>query len=257
MHVNNLYCSNCINPKIFKLNLFTKIFSYLLGIIFIIINNDLLFLSVYALILLILIRVSGFKLSSVFKFIKDIWFINVILIILSLFTMNIYAIVYILLGFQIVFVYNYFIYSTSSLIELRKCFIIILKPLKKLKINYYKLGENCVLLISFLPEFVSASKSIVNRQKSRGVDIHWVGLSTMFIAYINMFKKGLYLTQKKLEKQRKIKIFMLHDENKKGKLKHKGIEIVDILFSLIHICLFLLIIYKEEIYYEISFIPFI
>ncbi len=257
MHVNNLYCSNCINPKIFRLNLFTKIFSFLLSLAFIILNHNLLFLGFYFIILLILIRASGFHLKNIFKYIKDLWFINILLVIACLLTINIYLTIYLILSFQIVFIYGYFIYSSSSPIELKKCFVILFKPLGKIKINYNKLADKLVDFISFLPELVISSKNVVNKEKSRGVDITCVDLKTKLKAYCNMFTKGLELTQRKLNKQKTMKKFMLYNDEKKAKLKYKGIESVDFIFVIIHLSMFLLIIYEEEIYYEMSFIPFL
>ncbi len=257
MHVNNLYCANCINPKILKLNLFTKLISFFLSILFIIINSNLVFLIIYLLVLLVLIKISGYSLKNIYKYFKDLWFINIIIFILCLFTINLYVGLYIFLSFQIVFIYDYYIYSTSSFIELRKCSIILLKPCKKLKIDHYKFGLAFVHLLYFLPEFVASSKNVIIKQKSRGIDIKHVDLKTMFIGYLNMFKKGLYLTQEKLDSQRKMRKFMLYNENKKNVLFENKIYLVDILFVLIHISLFLLIIYEEVIRYEISFIPFL
>lgn len=254
---NNLYSPNMITPKLFTLNLFTKMISFLLGIIFMIVNQDLLLLFIYAVVLLLLIKFSGFHLSDVFIFLRDLWYINLMIFIISLLTWNIYTIVYIMVSLDIVFVYNYFIYKTSSLNELRKCFIVLFTPFKKLKVNPYSVGEGMVGLFSFLPEFVEASKNVVLKEKSKGVDVHHVDIRTKVVAYINMFKKGLYLTQRKLDKQKRIKVFMLFDSNKKQKMNYNRVEIVDILFVLIHIGMFLLIIYKEAIFGEIPFIHFL
>lgn len=251
MHANNLYCNSCVNYKLFKVNIVTKILSLLVFMFFSIFNKHLLFSFFYLITLLFLFKVAGLKLKTLFKYLTSLWYIDLFLVLLLIFVKNLELFFLIFINLQLIFSFLFYIYISTSSNEIRKLFISFFTPLKNVKINICKLSDICLNFINFFPEY-SYNVSVVSKsEKSRGVDIWSVDIRTKFIALMSIYKNGFNLTLRNMRKRRKMKDFMLYDKNKKIERIKSNYELNDLLFIFIHVGLIILIYFQEEVYYEI------
>lgn len=255
MHDNNLYCSNNVNLKLFKITTFTKLASLFLFLIFALFNKYLIFTLSYLIVLIFLFNINGYKLKSLIKNLCGLWYINLFIVIISIFSLNLESFLIIFLNFQIIFMFIYFIYTTTSSNELRKYFLTIFKPFNKLKLNHYKLSNFFTELVNFLPEFNYNVGKTYKAEKSRGMDFFSGGIKTKIIVILSIYKNGLKLTLRNKSLKNRMKDFMLYDDKKKIKANKSKFQLRDFVFLLIHVGLMFLLYYGEEIYYAL-FITF-
>lgn len=247
---DNLYDKN-IQARIFKIDVFTKIFSFIAFIIFAFLNKILFFVILYLIVFLLLLKFSGVKVKELIKKVLSLWYLDLLFIIPLLLTFSLSKFTLIILNIQIIFIYLYFIQTSTSPIELRKFFIKLFKPLKKLKINNFFLADLVVNILLFIPELNDNVKKTTKAEKSRGVDIFSVNLRTKLVALYHIYITGIKKTQKFFDKKENMKKFMLYDKKKELSLKNKKLDFIDFLFLIVNTLFFLLLYYGEDYYYEI------
>lgn len=256
MRVNNLYCSNCVNFNLFKISIITKLFSFLVFLIFAFFNKYLIFTFGYILILLCLFKISGFKIKILLRNLVELWYLDLFIFLITLVTGNISLILMIFLNFQIFFSYIFFLHYSTSSNELRKTFLCVFKPLEKLKINTYKLSDFLVNVINFFPEYNRNVKKIYKNEKNRGAVLSSAPLIKKIKIVCSVYKKALSLYSLNYYKKNKMKEYMLFDEHKKIKRIKSAVGFRDFLFVLIHILIIVFLFFQEEVYYEI-FVKFL
>lgn len=255
MHVNNLYCVNCVNFNLFRINIITKLFSFFAFIIFAVFNKYLIFTLGYTIILLFLFKISGFRLKILFRNLFEIWYLDIFVILFLFLIKDIFTAFMIFINFQIFFSYIFFLYYSTSSNELRKCFLSIFKPLKKIKVNIFKLSDFFVNIFNFFPEYNRYVRRIYKSEKNRGIDMVSISFFKKIRIIIFTYKKALSLYSKNYYKKIKMKEYLLFDENKKIKRIKSALGFRDSLFILIHILIIVFLFFQEEVYYEI-FIKF-
>ena len=146
---------------------------------------------IFILITLFLFKVAGFKFKLLFRSLIELWYLDLIVFIITLFTGNLSLILIIFINFELFLSYILFLHFSVSSNELRKLFLIIFKPLSKLKVNIYKLSDFFVNIINFFPEYNRYVRKIYKNEKNRGVLLNSDFLLKRLKIILSIYKKAL------------------------------------------------------------------
>lgn len=251
MQESNLYYNNYVNFNFFRVNIVIKLFSFLVLIIFTIFNKYLLFTLIFILITLFLFKVAGFKFKLLFRSLIELWYLDLIVFIITLFTGNLSLILIIFINFELFLSYILFLHFSVSSNELRKLFLIIFKPLSKLKVNIYKLSDFFVNIINFFPEYNRYVRNIYKNEKNRGVLLNSDFLLKRLKIILSIYKKALNVYFTNYYRKSKIKELMLFNEKKKVKMIKSSLTLRDTIYIYTNLLMIVLLIFQEEVYYEV------
>ena len=212
--------------------------------------------------LLCLLMVIGkISFKSLFKIVKHMWFLFLMLLIINLFTIRgevlfelwdgayiykdaIFQTIYIFLRIVIILMISTLLSSSTTPSELTYALEFYLAPLKVFHINVYEIAIMISIALRFIPTLIDEMQRIQKAQTSRGIDFKNVkykdklrGLTSLIIPlFISCFDKADELTNAMIARG-------YDSELPRSKYKHLYISRVDVLASFLMVISLIMIVF--------------
>jgi len=258
--MNNITFGKYINNHSFltKIDARVKIALMLVLLIFCFLDFNLLGFSLLFLFLCLLMVVGKLKFKPLFKIIKHMWLLFLMLLAINLLTIKgevlfeirgmfiykdaIFQTIYIFLRIVMLLMVSTLLSSSTTPSELTYALEFYLKPLKIFKINIYEIAIMVSIALRFIPTLIDEMERIKKAQTSRGIDFEngrykdkLRGLTSLVIPlFISCFDKADELTNAMVARG-------YDSEMPRSKYKHLSTGICD-LVGIIFVSLFLFFI---------------
>ena len=192
-----------IDSPIHRLDPRAKIIALFIMIIAVFIPKSWYCYGLLAIILLVIVKLSGLKLSFVFKAFKPMVFMMIFLLVVNcislktgyvLFTIGNFAIysdavfntLFIVVRLLLMIMLTTCLTATTKPLDLTLGIEYILTPLKKIKFPAHEVAMMISIALRFIPTIIEETIRIMNSQKSRGVDFEEGKLSEKIQAILSL-----------------------------------------------------------------------